>query len=198
MNTENKINLNLHMYIFLNIILTTILTDILCYFTTISYTITLFVCFFFVIFLNIISKNKFFNIKSDFDKYDILPLIIICLLSIFKLSRIDEFIDTITYHLTNPKNIFSDNINTNFLPSSAFFFPLGDRMNYIFVHFLGKRFGTLLTCYAMIIVYYQMKNVLNIIIPSLSKFKKILFLITFIASNTIIIYDRQLFCNTCI
>ena len=193
MDTKPKIKLNVHMYIFLNIILITILTDFLCYFTNWEYYICLFSSTIITLFFNIITKNKIFNIKSDFDKYDILPIIIICLLSIFKLARLDDFIDAITYHLTGQKNPFIDNINNNFLPSSAFFFPLGDRMNYIFVHFLGNRFGLFLTYYALIIVYYQLKNVLNILIPNLSTFKRILFPTILIASNSVIIYAGSYF-----
>lgn len=193
MNKNTKIQINIHMFIFLNIALIAIFTDIICFFTNIEYSISLFTSIIITLFLNLTSKSKIFNIKLDFEKIDIIPIIIILLLSIFKLCQIDKSIDSITYHFTSQINPFLDNINKDFLPSSVFFFPLGDRINYIFVHFLGNRFGSILTCYAMIILYYQAKNIIQTIIPNLSKLKRTFFLLILITSVSVIIYPGTYF-----
>lgn len=193
MDKNNRIKINIHMFIFLSIILVTIFTDIICYFTKSEYNIALLISTILTLVLILISRKKIFDIKTNFDRYDIIPIISIILLSIFKLCRLDEFVDTITYHLTSQLNPFLDNITTDFLPSSVFFFPLGDRMNYIFVHFLGNRFGAILTCYAVLVAYYQLKNAMIALIPNLSNLKRTIFLMLFITSNTIIKYPGSYF-----
>lgn len=47
-------------------------------------------------------------------------------------------------------------------------------MNYIFVNFLGYRFGAILYWYVSIVIFYQIKNFLNYIIPEMKDKAKII------------------------
>lgn len=191
-----KINLNIHMFIFLNLIAITIFNDIIIYLTNIEYNFSLLFSTILVCIFSVLIFKKNIQIQKDIDKSDIIPIIAIILLSIFKLLTIDDFIDTLTYHLYNQIHPFIDKINFDFLPSSTFFFPLGDRINYIFVNFLGIRFGTILSCYIVIILYYQFKNILKIFVPKLSSILRTIFFLLILMSNSVAIYMGSYFIDS--
>lgn len=188
-----KINLNIHMFIILNLLAITIVNDIIIYLTNLNYNYSLLLSLFFIAIISFFISKKHINIRKDFDKSDIIPIIVIILLSIIKLFVIDDFIDSITYHLYNQKHPFIDKINFDFLTHSAFFFPLGDRLNYIFVNFLGIRFGSILSCYIVLVLYYQFKNTLKIYIPNLKIKSQIIYSILFITSCSVAIYMGSYF-----
>lgn len=196
MENDNKIKLNIHMFIFLNIITITIFNDIIIYLTNLTYNYSLIISSILVFILYKFVYKKSITIEKNFDKNDIIPILFICALSIFKLLTIDDFIDTLTYHLYNQLNPFIDKINFDLLPSSTFFFPLGDRMNYIFVNFLGIRFGTILSCYVIVILYYQFKNILHILIPNLSTKMRLFYMFLIATSNSVTIYIGSFFIDS--
>ena len=88
---------------------------------------------------------------------------------------------------------FIDKVNFDFLPSSSFFFPLADRLNYIFVNFLGIRFGTILSCYVAIILYYQFKNILKILVPDLKVKMRTFYVLLILFSVSVAIYIGSFF-----
>ena len=188
-----KINLNIHMFIFLNLIAITILNDILIFFTNMEYNISLLLCTTVVGILSFLIFKRNIEIQKDIDKSDIIPIIAIILLSMLKLLSIDDFVDTLTYHLYNQMHPFIDKVNFDFLPSSSFFFPLGDRLNYIFVNFLGIRFGTILSCYVAIILYYQFKNILKILVPDLKVKMRTFYVLLILFSVSVAIYIGSFF-----
>lgn len=188
-----KINLNIHMFIFLNLIAITAFNDILIFLTNMEYNLSLLISVFFVGILSFIISKKNIQIQKDVDKSDIIPIIAIILLSILKLLTIDDSIDTLTYHLYNQIHPFIDKINFDFLPSSTFFLPLGDRINYIFVNFLGIRFGSILSGYLVIILYYQFKNILKILVPNLSNILHTICFLLILLSNSVAIYIGSYF-----
>lgn len=174
-NSKKKMSLNLHMYIFIIIASIAILNDNIIYFSNLNYEISLLVSSILLIIFNIfLIKKKIIEIKTDFNKWDLIAIIPYCIIYFIIILHIDDFIDTISYHLYNQKNPFIDRINFDLLPSSTFFFPLGDRMNYIFVRFFGYRLGNLLYLYSAIIIYYQIKRFLTNIIPDISNKMKII------------------------
>lgn len=191
-----KINLNIHMFIFLNLITITIFNDIIIYLTNIEYNFSLLFSTILVSIFSIFIFKKNIQVQKDIDKTDIIPIIAIILLSIFKLLSIDDFIDTLTYHLYNQIHPFIDKINFDFLTSSTFFFPLGDRLNYIFVNFLGIRFGTILSCYMAVILYYQFKNILKIFVPKLSNVLRTIYFLLILLSNSVAIYMGSYFIDS--
>lgn len=191
-----KINLNIHMFIFLNLITITIFNDIIIYLSNIEYNYSLLLSTILVCIISFFISRKNIQIQKDIDTSDIIPLVAIVLLSILKLLTIDDFIDTLTYHLYNQIHPFIDKINFDFLPSSTFFFPLGDRLNYIFVNFLGIRYGTILSCYVAVILYYQFKNILKILIPELNTNLRTFYFLLILTSNSVAIYIGSYFIDS--
>lgn len=191
-----KINLNIHMFIFLNLIAITILNDIIIYLTNIEYNYSLVLSAILIVIISFIISKRNIQIQNDTDKSDIVPIVAIIILSIFKLLTIDDFIDTLTYHLYNQVHPFIDKINFDFLTSSTFFFPLGDRLNYLFVNFLGLRCGTLLSCYIVVILYYQFKNILKILVPNLNTKLRTFYFLLILVSNSVAIYIGSYFIDS--
>lgn len=174
-NNMKKINLNLHIYVFIFVAMVTIINDNVIYFTKLNYNISLLISFILILLINIYCyKKKVFEIRTDFNKLDLIAIIPYSIIYFIIMLHIDDFIDTISYHLYNQRNPFMDRVNFDLFPSSSFFFPLGDRMNYIFVNFLGYRFGAILYWYVSIVIFYQIKNFLNYIIPEMKDKAKII------------------------
>lgn len=168
-NIKKKINLNIHMYIFIIIASIAIINDNIIYFTSLNYEISLLISATLIIAIAIyLIKKRIIEIKTDFNKLDLIAIIPYCIISFIIILHVDDFVDTISYHLYNQRNPFIDKINFDLLPSSTFFFPLGDRINYIFVRFLGYRLGNLLYTYSAIIIFYQIKRFLAVIIPEIN------------------------------
>ncbi len=195
---KKKINFNLHIYVFIIIATITIINDNIIYFTNLKYEISLiFSCILVIIFNIYLLRKKVFKIENDFNKLDLIAVIPYSIIYFIIILHIDDFIDTISYHLYNQKNPFIDRINFDLLPSSSFFFPLGDRMNYIFVRLLGYRFGNILSLYSSIIIFYQIKRFLTIITPEINSKLKIfiatLFLYTFSVNLCIGEYSIDIF-----
>ncbi len=189
-NLKEKINLNIHMYIFIIIASIAIINDNIIYFSNLSYEISLLISVILIVVPAIyLIKKKIIEIKTNFSKWDLIAIIPYCIISFIIILHIDDFVDTISYHLYNQRNPFIDKINFDLLPSSTFFFPLGDRMNYILVRFLGYRLGNLLYLYSTIIIFYQIKRFLNLIIPEINN--KIV-----IAFSSIMLYTFSV--NLCI
>ena len=170
---KTKIEINRHMLLLIFIICITALNDIMVYFFSINYELSLLISIALISILYFFNKKKI-QITIDFSKLDLIPFFLYLIISFFLIIYLDDFIDTITYHIYNQRNPFIDKINFDFLPSSTTFFPLGDRMYYIFTKYLGYRVGVILSGYILIILYYQTKKALTIVLPKLSEKRIIL------------------------
>lgn len=189
-NVNKKLVLNIHIYFFIIIASIAILNDNIIYFLNFDYDISLVISFIIILLFNIFFiKMRTIEIRMDFNKWDLIAIIPYCIIYFVIIQHIDDFIDTISYHLYNQKNPFIDKINYDLLPRSTTFFPLGDRMNYIFVRFLGYRFGNILYLYSVLTIFYQIKRILKVIIPNIKNKRQTLF-------ASIIIYTFSM--NLCI
>lgn len=185
-----KLILNKYIYIFIIIACITIINDNIIYFLKLNYEISLLISSILVIIPNIVLiRKKVIEIKTDFSKLDLIAIIPYIIIYFIIILHIDDFIDTISYHLYNQKNPFIDKINFDLLPRSTTFFPLGDRMNYIFVRFFGYRLGNVLSLYSAITIFYQVKRFLKIIVPEMKEKLVIIF-------SSIILYTFSV--NLCI
>lgn len=150
-----------------NIAIIAVLVDILVYTLKIQYNIALIISSLSIIILNfiLIKKNKI-KIKSNFEVLDIVFLSFIFIIASLKIAIPDFSYDVSNYHIYLQKNIYIDKINFDFFAGktvNGFLFALGDRMYYIFRYILGYRLGTILSYYTLIVLFYQIKDVLNII-----------------------------------
>lgn len=172
---ENSLKINVYLYVFLFISIIAFINDIIIYFLKFKYNIALAISAIIVFIFNIvlIKKNKI-KIENNFEKKDLLFLIPYILINSILFLSCDEKLDTYNYHIYIQKNFFNDKINFDYVNYRHFFFPLGDRMSYIFRYFLGYRLGTLLSFYTLIVLFYQMKDILKKLFPKIS-YNKILF-----------------------
>ena len=83
------------------------------------------------------------------------------------ISRIaipDSAFDTLNYHIYLQERVFSNNTGYNFFPArwiNTFSLPLADRIHFLFRNILGYRLGIFANILVMVIIYYQIKIILN-------------------------------------
>lgn len=158
--------INVHMFVFIFIALITIVNDILIYFFNLNYNVSLLISFVLVLIISLVMvKKEKIKIFNNFEKKDLIFLVPYVIFVGCLMLSCDQRLDTFNYHLYTQKNFFNDKINFDRLLSCAFFFPLGDRMAYIFRYFLGYRIGMILSSYTLIVLFYQVKSILNEIYP---------------------------------
>ena len=92
-------------------------------------------------------------------------IISLILFTIRHISKPDFSYDVNNYHIYLQDNPFINKINFDFFAGNIineFSFPLGDRMNYIFRFLFGYRFGTILSYYVILVIFYQVKQILSL------------------------------------
>ena len=154
--------LNTHFFVFLTITLIVIISDMLIYTIKINYILSIFIGFALVAFLMmILVKSKKIIINYDFEKADLLFLVLICIKIILCINRPDMQYDVSMYHIYNQEYPFIDKVNFDYFPGrtiNTFLYPLGDRIFYLSRFLLGYRLGTILSYYSMIVIFYQLKR----------------------------------------
>ncbi len=160
------LKMNIHFMNIFNIAIIAILIDILVYAINIPYNIAILISSILIVILNgiLIKKNKI-KIQHNFELLDILFWAIIVVIASLNIAIPDFSYDVSNYHIYLQNNICIDKINFDFFAGktvNGFLFALGDRMHYIFRYILGYRLGTILSYYALIVLFYQIKNIFNI------------------------------------
>lgn len=171
--------INLHVFLFVIIAMLASINDIIIYTINLNYITSLMISVVLLIIINsILIKKRIVRIESGFVKQDLVFIIPVILFSLIMMIQCDYSYDTKNYHIYIQEHYFDDKINFDFFPGrtiNSFLFPLGDRMNFIFRNFFGYRFGVILSLYTLIILFYQMKRILKIIIPNMTDKKIIIF-----------------------
>lgn len=158
---------NIHFFIFLNIAILALLANFFGLITNIEYIyrlLTIFVIQFFTNF--ILLKKKKIQFETNFERKDFIFYSILLLIFIQKFFIPDNIYDTNNYHIYLQQEDVVSDISTNLLPAKVlnnFLFPLGDKMHYIFRYFLGFRLGTILSYYVIVVMFYQLKRIFNIL-----------------------------------
>ena len=86
------------------------------------------------------------QIENNFNKYDIIFLTILLIITAITIIFPDEFWDSYSYHIYLQEEPFADKINEDFFPGrtlTTFVFPIADRIFNMFRQLLGFRLGTL-------------------------------------------------------
>lgn len=179
--------INIHFWIFLNISIIASLCDIIGYTTKIPYEICVILSLILLGIINLILiKRKLIKIQSDFEFLDITFYFMIFLMMLLRLPIPDFSYDVSNYHIYLQENTYIDKINFDFFAGktvNGFLFPLGDKMHYLFRHFLGYRLGTILSYYVIIVLFYQTKNILKLVCGD----KKIIPIISILCFSSYII-----------
>lgn len=168
---NNKWNINVLMYVFINFMITILINDYLTYFISSQYIVTILISSILVVVLNVGLKKKF-KITYSFTKSDIIFFILLFFMLIITIPYPDRCFDTYNYHLYLQENPFGNKIFSDFfagknLNSYSYAFP--DRLFYFFRYFLGYRLGTILNYFILVIMYFQVKNIIKKLVPNIKK-----------------------------
>lgn len=162
--------INVHFLIFLLIAVSVSISDIVIYFLNCNFIITNSVMLLLNIVLLVVLKKKgYIEIKSNFSKFDFIFILGLLLYMLFSIPFPDLSWDTRSYHIYIQENVFADKLNFDFFAGrnlNSFLFALGDRINYLFRYVFGYRFGTIISYYLILILYYQVKKIIKEIINS--------------------------------
>lgn len=143
--------------------------DYLSYFTEMDYAVTLACSVFGVLALTIIylKKNKIEWLSFSINVYDIIIVLIILVLCGLRSILPETSYDTSNYHLYYQKFFDRDFVGYDFFPMRSFnaqtFGALGDRLFYGFRHILGYRGGTFLNTLVIILIYFQVCQMIKLL-----------------------------------
>jgi len=98
------------------------------------------------------------------EKIDWVIIIFLILITFLRLPFPDRSFDVVNYHLLSQEFGFENNIAYNFFPGNiqTFTFPLGDRMFYVLRLLLGYRGGVLLNTLVLILLFFQVKDLIMV------------------------------------
>ncbi len=162
---QNKVSIPLYLSIYLLYILIIFSIDL---FHFLSYCLPAFPALCIILIILCVLAIIFIIINSvrietgGFDAADFLAALILILLYFMRMPYPDTNFDTRNYHLFFQSFQFKDIIHYHFFPVSiySFFYPLSDRMFYIFRTALGYRAGTVLNYLVIVLIYKQVKDIL--------------------------------------
>jgi len=159
---KNKINI-ITLFI-LSLFSIIILNDYFCFIFKINYNFYFYCLSIVLVCLSLfLLRKKIEIIKPKLNRVDIIFLIIIVLIFLARIAIPDSSFDTLNYHIYLQERPFSNNVSENFFPArwiNTFSFPLSDRVHYLFRLVFGYRYGIIGNLIFIIIVYYQIKEIL--------------------------------------
>jgi hypothetical protein len=162
---ENKKSINCSFYILIICFIQVIISDIIIYFSGIQYVYAQLITLVINIILNkILIKKELIKIKCDFEKFDLIFLILFSVIFLLTVIFPDEFYDSYSYHIYFQKNAFVDKIFDDFFPGrtlTTYTYPIVDRLYCLFSNKLGFRLGVIPSYYVLIVIYYQIKKILK-------------------------------------
>ena len=162
---ECKVKINNLIYLYVVFISVVGISDILNVIIKLDYLPSVVVSIMLIIMLNLFYlKKNVYLYKFNFNKLDILVVLVILLIAFLRIGIPDSSFDTVNYHLYLQSELGKDNIFESFFPSrivNTHTWPLADRMFYIFRYALGYRMGTILNTLVVIMLYLQVKNMLK-------------------------------------
>ena len=112
----------------------------------------------------LLKKNKINIYKLHIEKLDIIICVLILFVALIKIVFPDNSYDVNNYHLYFQEFLNRDFLKYDFFPIravNAHYFILGDRMLYAFRFFSGYRVGTLLNTLVIILMYFQLKEIIE-------------------------------------
>lgn len=108
-------------------------------------------------------KRQFSFEKIKINKWIIIGIGLISILTLSRIGLPDKAYDTINYHIFLQNSQFADNINWNFFPGGlgTFIPALPDKVFYFFRLLLGFRLGTILNTFVLVIIFQQLLIIFN-------------------------------------
>ncbi len=167
--------INVSFYILLLLLIQVFFADTIIYFTNIKYEVASIIASVINIVLAIYCiKKKYIKIEIHFNKWDIIFITILLLLICTTIIFPDTFWDSYSYHIYLQENPFTDKVNTDMFPGrtlTSFVFPIADRVFYMFRALLGFRLGTLPGYLLLVVIFYECKKILKVLLKDKIKDK---------------------------
>lgn len=161
---------NIHFFIILALVFTVAISDIFIYILKSNFIFTNIIVGLGIIALSyLLKKKKIIKFETNFSKTDLIFIVFLVIYLIASIVFPDLSWDTRSYHIYLQENVFEDKINQDFFAGrnlNSFLFALGDRVNYLFRIILGYRLGTIISYYLMLVLFYQVKRVLQKILEN--------------------------------
>lgn len=150
-----------------------LLNDLFCFLCKTNQNYYFYLISFCVTLLGMILVLRKTNIeKPPLSRYDLAFVVIIALIFFIRVFIPDSSFDTLNYHIIAQEQVFSDNVGFNFFPGrwiNTHSLPLADRMHYFFRLILGYRLGIVFNFILLIIIYYQIKRILILVLKNKSE-----------------------------
>lgn len=157
--------------------LSVLIIDYITYFTNLDYIFCFIISISVLGVMNFLLKKRI-NIKREFEKADIIFFIVLAAIAIISLPFPDRSFDTVNYHLYLQEHPFGDKINVDFFAGknlNSFSYAFADRIFYMFRYFLGYRLGVIFNYLIIAVMYYQIKNMVKKLIPTIKSMPLVLF-----------------------
>lgn len=161
-----KLRTNILSYIYVYFILAIVVCDCLTVVLDLEYFLALCVAFIGIIALGYILRENIILEKVQICWLDVVFVVAIIAVSILRGVMPDTSYDTSNYHAFFQYELDRDFINYDFFPIravNASTIVLGDRMFGCFHRILGYRMGTSLNTLCVIIIYFKLKEILDLL-----------------------------------
>lgn len=116
--------------------------------------------------------------KSDYLKFpvwtrwDVAAAVAFCIAFFVRCYAPTADMDSVSYHLIHQEPFPMSQVSESFFPSSSlhtFLPPLGDRMFFLFRYVLGIRMGTILNLLVVLLLYFQIKEIMMFATPNFDR-----------------------------
>ena len=160
---KKRYDIELMLYILLNLSGICLINDYLTYFINLNYYLGMGISFLIVVLINYLLRNNF-KVSLKFTKKDLIFFFILFIIMAITIVFPDRMYDTLNYHLYSQEHPFNSILNGDLFPSkviNSFTYSLTDRMFYPFRLLFGYRMGLILNYLLLISIYINIIHLNN-------------------------------------
>ena len=164
----NKLSMNVFTLLLVTLFLVVLVNDYMTYFFSVPYLFSLLLSVGIAGFLFYFLKKQI-RITLDFHKADILFYLFLGAIFLITIVYPDIAFDSVNYHIYLQEHPFGDKIFSDFFAGknlNTFSYAFPDRVHYVFRFFLGFRLGVICNYLVLIVLFYQIKEILKLFIKN--------------------------------
>ncbi len=191
---ETKIKIEISFFVLLFLFVQVIISDFIIYFSGMKYAIAQLISLFLnsAICFTLIKKEKI-GIVNNFEKWDLVFWVVFILVTALTIIFPDEYYDSYSYHIYLQKNVFEDKIYDDFFPGrtlTTYTYALADRVYTLFSNKLGFRLGVIPSYFVLIVIFYQIKKYLTVILKNKNINRKVISVLSILPMCAYIILEQ--------
>ena len=160
---KNSLSIDIFMYILILYSIFILISDYFVYFTRMNYIVSLILSGVIVGFVFTKIKNKI-KVEKNISKADFIFFALLAILMAITIVFPDRMFDSLNYHIYSQINPFNSLQTGDFFPSrhiNSYTYSFSDRLFYPFHLLLGYRLGLLFNYFCLVVLYYQVKRLLQ-------------------------------------